>query len=230
MTTTARDPDFRIAVSLKIPESVRLRVPEALKDVSSRTVSSVPPSAVLLLMSHPGPCELIDAATDAGLVCLQVLDPATSPPRIMGHPDDTDDFIFLGASRSEIMWRAAHALERRESSLHPSPPDAPEVLVDGLRWTGRFVPLSATEVRLARRLIEDRGAVVPRDELNRLIGHYSSEKRAVEAHLYRLRHKLRDLPGLRIQTVRQRGYRLDVMSDENHTANTASTLPRVPHV
>lgn len=199
-----------IAVSQKVPDFIHSEVPEALEGVSSDSIARVPPSSVLLLMAHEGTCQLEEAARAANVVCLQLLDPR-SPPRKIGGA--IEDVIFLGTSRDEIMFRAARALERRRV-LEGSPRALPQVHDDGLSWGGHFVPLSATEVRITRRLLEDADRLVSRSELNRVIGHCASERRAVEAHLYRLRHKLHEIPVLELRTIRQRGYRLDVKAAE----------------
>jgi hypothetical protein len=201
---TTRSERLTLAVSQKVPDFIHSHVPEALGGISSDTITRIPPSTVLLLMAHPGLCELEEAARDANVVCLQLLDPRLPPQKIGGA---IEDVIFLGTSRDEILFRAARALERREPRLSP-PRALPELHDDGLRWEDRFVPLSATEVRITRRLLEDADRLVSRSELNRVIGHCVSERRAVEAHLYRLRHKLQPIPVLELRTIRQRGYQL----------------------
>lgn len=207
---TIRHDQVSIAVSQKVPDFIHSEVPEAIEGVSSHSITRVPPTTVLLLMAHEGTCELEEAARDANIVCLQLLSPRISPQTIGGA---IEDVIFLGTSRDEILFRAARALERREAQ-DGAMLASPEVHDDGLSWAGGFVPLSATEVRLTRRLLEDADRLVSRSELNRVIGHCASERRAVEAHLYRLRHKLREVPVLELRTIRQRGYRLHIKTAE----------------
>lgn len=210
MDHTVQHSGIGIAVSQKVPDFIHSEVPEALGGVSSGSIARVPPSTVLLLMAHEGTCELEEAARAANVVCLQLLNPRIPPRKIGGA---IEDVIFLGTSRDEIMFRAARALERREVQ-DGTTLALPEVHEDGLSWGDHFVPLSATEVRITRRLLEDADHLVSRSELNRVIGHCASERRAVEAHLYRLRHKLHEIPVLELRTIRQRGYRLDVKAAE----------------
>jgi DNA-binding winged helix-turn-helix (wHTH) protein len=203
-TTSRGDERLILAVSQKVPEFVYSNVPEAISGVSSRTITAVPPSTVLLLMAHPGLCELEEAAEKADLTCLQLLDPRIPPTKI---GEVVKDVLFLGATRNEILFRAARALaQRRGAALCPMP----VIREDGLVWTDRFVPLSVTEVQIAQRLLVESGRVVSLSELNRVISRPLSDRRAIEAHLYRLRKKLQEIPVLELETVRQRGYRLNI--------------------
>jgi DNA-binding winged helix-turn-helix (wHTH) protein len=115
------------------------------------------------------------------------------------------DYVFTTATRSEITFRARRALERRL-------PVGLRLHADSLEVGGRRVPLSAVEQRLIERLLEGRGASVARSELEHVIAHADTgarvRGRALDAHIYRLRRKLRDVADIRIETVRQRGFAL----------------------
>ncbi|MEZ4552797.1 MAG: helix-turn-helix domain-containing protein [Dehalococcoidia bacterium] len=204
MTADDRRNDITLAIGQRVPEFVRANVPEALSGISSRELTRVPPSAVVLVMAHPGQCLLEEAAADAGYLCLRMFDPVTPMQDITTR---SDDLVFVGASREEILWRAtrARAMRRSESPVQP------ELTPDGLQHGSAFVPLSASEVRLLGCLMEGAGRPVTPQTLARALGHPEVERRAIEAHLYRLRHKLRRLPSLEIRTVRQRGYRWTVL-------------------
>ncbi|MGE0228186.1 MAG: helix-turn-helix domain-containing protein [Dehalococcoidia bacterium] len=204
MTANDRRTEITLAIGQRVPEFVRANVPEALAGVSSRELTRVPPSAIVLVMAHPGPCLLEEAAADAGYLCLRMFDPATPIPDIATR---SDDLVFVGASREEILWRATRAREMRRFES----PARPELTPDGLRHGSAFIPLSASEVRLLGCLIEGAGRPVTPQALALALGHPDVERRAIEAHLYRLRQKLRRVPALEIRTVRQRGYRWTVL-------------------
>lgn len=194
-------PDLTLAIGQRVPDFVRAEVPEALGRVSSRSIVRVPPSAVVLVMAHPGACLLEEAAADAGFVCLRMFDPRVPASAL---ETSADDLVFVGASRDEILWRAARALRLRQDAM---PASTPRLDDDGLRQGSCFVPLSASEVLVLRRLMEAAGKPVPAEVLAEALGHRDIERRALEAHVYRLRRKLRVVPGVEIETIRQRGFR-----------------------
>jgi DNA-binding response OmpR family regulator len=86
---------------------------------------------------------------------------------------------------------------------------------DGFEWRGQHVSLSAAELRLFARLLRARGATLSRWEMGEALGSLEAgaSSRALDAHIYRIRRKLRDLPGMQLETVRQRGARLRIGPD-----------------
>ena len=123
--------------------------------------------------------------------------------------DDTgfDDCVFRSTSGPEIEFRALRALRRKARApgitLRPA----------NLEVRGCSVPLSLTEHRLLARLLARPGAPVSRGDLELAIAGSPSAVdraagRALDAHVYRLRRKLRALPGIRLETLRQRGFAL----------------------
>lgn len=124
--------------------------------------------------------------------------------------DDTrfDDCVFRSASGPEIEFRALRALRRKARApitLRPA----------NLEVRGRSVPLSMKEHRLLARLLARPGAPVTRADLELAIADGPTEAdraagRALDAHVYRLRRKLHDVPGLRLETLRQRGFSLQL--------------------
>lgn len=210
-----------LAIGQRVPDFVRTNVPEALSGVSSRSITRVPPTAVVLVMAHPGTCLLEEAAADAGYVCLRVFDPRMPVADLESR---ADDLVSIGAPRDEILWRALRALRLK---LPYEAPELPELHADGISLGERFVPLSASEVRVVQRLMDEAGRPVAPQALARALGHADVERRAIEAHLYRLRQKLRPLAGVEIQTVRQRGYRWHVRGAEDPRPQAAdSVVPR----
>ncbi len=75
---------------------------------------------------------------------------------------------------------------------------------------GRTAEVTFQEFELLRALIVANGRVLTRDDLARELGHPSpgAASRRVDIHVHRLRAKLPDLAGARIETVRNVGYRL----------------------
>ena len=87
------------------------------------------------------------------------------------------------------------------------PEELPRLEGANFCWKGRRVPLTETELAVMQRLMELLGSVVSRGELGRIARVPGEGSRALEAHVHRLRHKLR-VPGVEIVTERQRGFRL----------------------
>ena len=75
-----------------------------------------------------------------------------------------------------------------------------------LAWRSVQTSLSPSELRILNALLAAASRVVGRSELARTAG--TDARRGLDAHMYRLRLKLRDLPGLTLETVPKRGFRL----------------------
>jgi DNA-binding winged helix-turn-helix (wHTH) protein len=75
-------------------------------------------------------------------------------------------------------------------------------------WRDTLTSLSPSEMRILNALLEAPARVVGRDELARAAA--TDARRGLDAHMYRLRHKLHSLPGLTLETVPKRGFRLVV--------------------
>lgn len=85
----------------------------------------------------------------------------------------------------------------------------PELDDDGLlRYRGRWVDLPGVERALAAALLERFGAVVGRESLaRRAWPNTRASRNALDVHMSRLRRRIAPL-GLRVRTVRSRGYLL----------------------
>jgi DNA-binding winged helix-turn-helix (wHTH) protein len=75
-----------------------------------------------------------------------------------------------------------------------------------LAWQGTETSLSPSEVRILRALLSASSRVVGRMELADVAD--TDARRGLDAHMYRLRHKLQEFPGLILETVPKRGFRL----------------------
>lgn len=137
--------------------------------------------------------------------------------RIVGLELGADDYISKPFSPREVVLRVKAVLRR----LQPEPADGAagetlrvggiELDVSGhqLRLGGEEVPLTATEFRLLRLLMERSGRVQTRGQLLSDVWGYVEDvdSRTVDTHIRRLRRKLGPEAD-RIETVIGVGYRL----------------------
>ncbi|HEV7518018.1 MAG TPA: response regulator [Thermoanaerobaculia bacterium] len=142
--------------------------------------------------------------------------------RIVGLELGADDYISKPFSPREVVLRVKAVLRRHQ----PEPPERaagddgePDLLSVGgiqldvaghqLRIAGEEIPLTATEFRLLRLLIERAGRVQTRGQLLTHVWGYAEDidSRTVDTHIRRLRRKLGDEAD-RIETVIGVGYRL----------------------
>lgn len=160
-----------------------------------------------------------DAAT-AHLPIVMLTARSEEVDRIVGLELGADDYISKPFSPREVVLRVKAVLRR----LQPEPADHPgdtasellqvggiELDVSGhqLRLAGKEVPLTATEFRLLRLLMERNGRVQTRGQLLSDVWGYAEDidSRTVDTHIRRLRRKLGSEAD-RIETVIGVGYRL----------------------
>lgn len=136
--------------------------------------------------------------------------------RIVGLELGADDYVSKPFSPREVVLRAKAVLRRRlpeEEILSGERLEVGEIVLDvaGHRlWVaGQEVPLTATEFRLLRLLIERGGRVQTRGQLLSDVWGYAEDidSRTVDTHIRRLRRKLGP-EAERIETVIGVGYRL----------------------
>jgi two-component system phosphate regulon response regulator PhoB len=135
--------------------------------------------------------------------------------RIVGLELGADDYIPKPFSPREVVLRVKAVLRRRQ----PEEEDGNERIEVGgiqldisghqLRVRGQEVPLTATEFRLLRLLLERGGRVQTRGQLLSDVWGYAEDidSRTVDTHIRRLRRKLGPEAD-RIETVIGVGYRL----------------------
>lgn len=135
--------------------------------------------------------------------------------RIVGLELGADDYISKPFSPREVVLRVKAVLRRRQTEEAP-PSDLLEhggiqLDISGhrLRVRNREVPLTATEFRLLRLLMERSGRVQTRGQLLSDVWGYAEDidSRTVDTHIRRLRRKL-GTEADRIETVIGVGYRL----------------------
>ncbi len=135
---------------------------------------------------------------------LLVVGEDTPPPRPV---DELEDWVRLPVDEGDIRVRVDTLARRAEQLLVPSI-DSDDVV----HYDGTLAPLSPVEARLARSLVERFRSVVSRSDLTRAAwGGDAPGRNALDVHVSRLRRRL-DRAGLKIQTVRSRGYLLEPSS------------------
>jgi two-component system phosphate regulon response regulator PhoB len=189
-------------------------------DAGLEAVRREPPDLVLLDLMLPGLDGLEvtrilkrDAAT-ARLPIVMLTAKGEEVDRIVGLELGADDYISKPFSPREVVLRVKAVLRR----LHQDETASERLEVGGiqidvaghqLRVRGKEVPLTATEFRLLRLLLERAGRVQTRGQLLTDVWGYAEDidSRTVDTHIRRLRRKLGPEAD-RIETVIGVGYRL----------------------
>ena len=134
--------------------------------------------------------------------------------RIVGLELGADDYISKPFSPREVVLRVKAVLRRlqhEESAIERLEVGGIQLDVSGhqLRLRGKETPLTATEFRLLRLLMERGGRVQTRSRLLSDVWGYAEDidSRTVDTHIRRLRRKLGSEAD-RIETVIGVGYRL----------------------
>lgn len=190
-------------------------------DAGLEAIRREAPDLVLLDLMLPGidGLELTrmlkrDAVT-SGLPIVMLTARGEELDRIVGLELGADDYISKPFSPREVILRIKAVLRRLQHE-ETTPQDLIEVGgiqldVSGhqLRVRGKEMPLTATEFRLLRLLLERGGRVQTRGQLLTDVWGYAEDidSRTVDTHIRRLRRKLGPEAD-RIETVIGVGYRL----------------------
>lgn len=133
--------------------------------------------------------------------------------RIEGFESGADDYVCKPFSPKELMLRVMAITKRfadegdhRVLEMHGIRMDVEHHRVE---VQGNLVELTATEFRLLKLLLEERGKVQTREVLLQKVWNYENdiETRTVDTHMRRLREKLGEEAAW-LETVRGVGYRL----------------------
>lgn len=134
--------------------------------------------------------------------------------RIEGFESGADDYVCKPFSPKELMLRVSAILKRgAEGDESSSRLKANGINLDveqhRVHVKERHVELTATEFRLLKLLMQERGKVQTRETLLQKVWNYENdmETRTVDTHMRRLREKLGD-EGSWLETVRGVGYRM----------------------
>jgi two-component system phosphate regulon response regulator PhoB len=218
------EPDIAEVLQYNL-EKEGLRVTaERRGDAALEAIRREPPDLVLLDLMLPGldGLELTralkrDSAT-AGLPIVMLTARGEELDRIVGLELGADDYIAKPFSPREVVLRVKAVLRRVAESGDGARRGAREVLRAGgveldvpghrLRIHGEEVPLTATELRLLKLLIERAGRVQTRGQLLSEVWGYADDvdSRTVDTHVRRLRKKLGP-EAERIETIIGVGYR-----------------------
>ncbi|MEJ2084157.1 MAG: response regulator [Acidobacteriota bacterium] len=190
-------------------------------DTALDKIRTSPPNLILLDLMLPGLdgleiCRILkrdQRTADVPLIVLTAK--GEEVDRIVGLELGADDYITKPFSPREVVLRIKAVLRRSESPES----EAPEALEVGalqldvpghrLLLEGNEVPLTATEFRLLRILMERCNRVQTREKLLTDVWQYSEDvdSRTVDTHIRRLRRKLGS-EAQRIDTVIGVGYRM----------------------
>jgi two-component system, OmpR family, response regulator len=134
--------------------------------------------------------------------------------------DIREDWVRAPITEADLKARMATLSAKAEA--HRLPQIDPYGI---LRFSDRSTSVSPTETDLMECLIRQFEALVSREELRDCLPERASgcSRNALDLHIMRLRRRIQPL-GLVIQTVRGRGYMLQVAPDES--ATPAWTRPR----
>jgi two-component system phosphate regulon response regulator PhoB len=189
-------------------------------DTAWERIRHEPPDLVLLDLMLPGLdglelCRMLrrDPAT-AEIPLIMLTAKAEEVDRIVGLELGADDYIVKPFSPREVALRVKAVLRRTSEAAADK-----EILeVGGIRLDlaghrllvdGEEIPVTATEFRLLKRLMESPDRVLSRDTLLADAWGYASDvdSRTVDTHVRRVRRKL-GAHAERIETVIGVGYRL----------------------
>ena len=137
--------------------------------------------------------------------------------RVVGLKLGADDYLTKPFDPAELLARVEALLRRvqKENRIPVQSFQFGDIEIDFERAlllkAGNPVTLASKELQLLRYLVDNRGRVVPREELLQNVWEYSSDvsSRTIDVHVAWLRQKIEDNPQnpKHIHTIRGKGYR-----------------------
>ncbi|WP_309019412.1 response regulator transcription factor [Pelagicoccus sp. SDUM812003] len=159
-------------------------------------------------------CRLIRADSSLKGVPIIFLSAKTEEgDRIEGFESGADDYVCKPFSPKELMLRVGAMLKRMGEPEENKILEVNRIRMDvehhRVEVASSPVDLTATEFRLLKLLLQERGKVQTRETLLQKVWNYENdiETRTVDTHMRRLREKLGDEASW-LETVRGVGYRL----------------------
>lgn len=159
-------------------------------------------------------CRLIRADSSLKEVPIIFLSAKTEEgDRIDGFESGADDYVCKPFSPKELMLRVSAILKRGGEAEDQKILEVNNIRMDvehhRVEVESALVDLTATEFRLLKLLLEERGKVQTRETLLQKVWNYENdiETRTVDTHMRRLREKLGNEASW-LETVRGVGYRL----------------------
>ena len=154
--------------------------------------------------------------SDAGLVLLTARDALAD--RLHGLDGGADDYVVKPFLLAELVSRVRAVLRRR--GRVPTAMTVGDLVVDDEAGTatrgGAVLELTATELRLLRYLVEQRGRTVTKNQiLTQVWGYDAYDPNLVEVHVSALRRKLEAHGPRVVHTVRGLGYALRPVAGES---------------
>jgi two-component system, OmpR family, response regulator len=152
---------------------------------------------------------VVRGRSDAGLVLLTARDALAD--RLHGLDAGADDYVVKPFLLAELVSRVRAVLRRR--GRVPTAVSVGDLVVDDEAGTatraGTVLDLTATELRLLRYLVEQRGRTVTKNQiLTQVWGYDAYDPNLVEVHVSALRRKLEAHGPRIVHTVRGLGYAL----------------------
>jgi len=209
----------------------------------SHAVRTIPASPASLVAAPPADLILVDARHDlasAKSLCKILTTTGMTAPLLLILTEGglaaitaewgVDDVVLASAGPAEVDARLRLALGRAKQSAGAMKIQASGVMIDEASYAakanGKPLDLTYKEFELLRFLASHPMRVFTREQLlSEVWGYdYFGGTRTVDVHVRRLRAKLGDLESL-IGTVRNVGYRFNVLDEEPEAPEAAAAAP-----
>lgn len=149
---------------------------------------------------------------DEALPVLMLTALGDSPDRIKGLELGADDYLPKPFEPKELLLRIESILRRSRKNQNTVKFGEYEFDVDNLtiKKNAHAFHLTTSDLSVLKAIAEKKGEAITREELSEIIGDIN--ERAVDVQIMRLRKKIEEDPKrpVYIQTVRGKGYRLNV--------------------